>query len=719
MGKKVIDLTVVVTAHKEGLLAHKTMCCVFENLKKLEDNGYSAEIIIHIDNGDEDTKRYYSRYKKEQNIKIFQNSFGDTGSSRNFAAQKASGKYIAFFDGDDLVSDNWLETAIKILENSKNEIIVHPEAVLTFGLDLEYNVLTIQKPSCDKDEDTRILLGENRWCSMVAMKTSTALNNPYPALTLGYGHEDFVFDIETVYKKIKHVIAKKTVLFYRRSDKSRLSTSNQDNATIPYVKLFDFDEVKKIKTSSTATARDKVQKRGYKLYKKIRGNKYINYFITPIAKKIIKQRNRKIVAQDKIPDFVIQEWVKINHIEKQLYPHSWIVDAVKFYDAKMQLPVGDAYIELARGVRYRPDYVFILPWLKKGGADKVTLNYIHALHEINKKWRFTIITTLPDDNAWVEKLPDYVDHIDFGNIANGLVPNHQEALFTRLIVQLNCKNIHIINSEYGYVWARKHQTLLKNEYNLNLSLFCSEYIPGSKMQAKFSYCDPYTIAIYDAVKNIFTDNTTMIDSAMIEDGFYDNKFKVHYQPVINLNLIQPKQTLVEKKKIKILWASRVVPTKLPELVERIGKQLDYREFQIDVYGEKSQDVRKNIFKGIRSINYKGTYDGFSSIPTQEYDILLYTAKDDGVPNVILEATAAGLPIIASNDGGVGEFIRNGKTGILIEDFLNPTAYVEALREVFNKPEDLPKYVKAAQDLLMQRHSWEKFVEVVRKDIAVK
>jgi len=38
---------------------------------------------------------------------------------------------------------------------------------------------------------------------------------------------------------------------------------------------------------------------------------------------------------------------------------------------------------------------------------------------------------------------------------------------------------------------------------------------------------------------------------------------------------------------------------------------------------------------------------------------------EGLPNVILEAACAGLPIVASETGGIAEFIVNGQTGLLV------------------------------------------------------
>jgi len=38
---------------------------------------------------------------------------------------------------------------------------------------------------------------------------------------------------------------------------------------------------------------------------------------------------------------------------------------------------------------------------------------------------------------------------------------------------------------------------------------------------------------------------------------------------------------------------------------------------------------------------------------------------DGLPNVILEAAVAGLPVAASDAGGIAEFVANEETGLLV------------------------------------------------------
>ena len=710
-------LSVVVTAHNEGLVIHKTMNSVFAALENVKKAGYTYEIIVHIDNGDEETKQYFDRYKNRKNFRVFENNFGDTGPSRNFALSKANGEYVAFLDGDDLISDNWYLNAIETLEKSDEEIVVHPEAILTFGIE-QPNILTIQKDSLGIKDDTLVLIGENKWCSVLVAKKDTLLKVPYRALGSGYGHEDYVFNVEALEKGILHKVASGTVLFYRRTNNSRLASGNRNNVVIPYMEFFAFENIKKIGAKTVQKNKKRwLKDYGYKTYKKMRDNEKLNRFITPVAKVALRvleggqSRNRK-----KIPRYVLDEWAKINQIDSQLYPYKAVLDRVGIYDPEKNIEVGNAFFDIAKYVTKMPEYVFIVPWIVRGGADKVLFNYIEALKHIHPEWHFAVITTLPAKNTWAKKLPGYVDFIDFGNIVAGLAPYMQDELFSRMIIQLKCKNLHIINSEYGYDWVRRHLDLVRCEYNLNVSLFAWEYIAGSNMKAVYSYDNPCLFEIFSGVKNVFTDNEAMIKYTIEKNGFDKERFRVHYQPIENQVMIAPKQGLVKNKKLRVLWAGRVVPLKLPDLVASIGKHLDPKKVVIDVYGELGDGVSAKMFDDIAAVNYWGAYDGFKSLPTDEYDLLLYTSLTDGMPNVILEATMAGLPIIASNDGGVGEFIKNGKTGILIEDYLNYEPYVEAIEWAMDNTEKLREYVENAQKLLESRHSFKKFVSIVKKDI---
>jgi glycosyltransferase involved in cell wall biosynthesis len=66
------------------------------------------------------------------------------------------------------------------------------------------------------------------------------------------------------------------------------------------------------------------------------------------------------------------------------------------------------------------------------------------------------------------------------------------------------------------------------------------------------------------------------------------------------------------------------------------------------------------------------------------DVLLHcsvTGRDgdkEGIPNVVVEAEATGLPVLATRHGGIVEVVRDGETGILVSEH-DPKAIAAALR----------------------------------------
>lgn len=738
-----IDLSIVVTAHSEGILLHKTLRSVFRSIEKLKKNRIKFEVIVHVDNGNEETLECLRKYANKEKIIIVENSFGSLSQSRNFAVSVAKGKYVSFLDGDDLISENWYLNALTILRENDEECIVYPESVLTFQDDNSH-VLTIQRKFDNSSEDYLTILSANLWGSVVMAKRETFLKVPYIVMSDGYCYEDYAFNVQTLERNIPHLIAPKTVLFYRRSNNSMLAQANNNSLVLPRMNYFDFERIKKKfpdnnvlkeenfddEARNDVITHKKKTFRDYTVYKIVRSNWFLNYLITPFLRLALEARRVIIKSEDEkinndkrrmeerliIPYYVLEEWRKINEIEIQLYPRQEDIDKTILYDARESINIGKAFVNLSHSFSHMPDYVFVVPWLTMGGADKVLLNYVDALLEINPTWHIAVISTLPADNKWVDKLPGRVDFYDFGRMTKFLSEGGANVLFSLLLTQLDCSRLHIINSEFGYRWVRDHNLLVKKHYTVNVSFFAEERVDdGNGEKYIVSFENPCLFNIFDNVKNVFTDNKNIVNIIVDRNAFAEEKFKVHYQPI----KVRIKGGRKKHKKTKrILWAGRIDIVKMPELVLEIGRRLK-DDIQIDIYGTIANDCYdEQMLNKIDNVRYCGEYNGFSELPVDNYDLFLYTSRNDGVPNTILEATAAGLPIIASNDGGVGEFIVNKKTGILIKDFEKPDEYVKVIKDVYyGNKYDLEKMVESAQKSLIERHSWKAFIKTIRDDLA--
>jgi glycosyltransferase involved in cell wall biosynthesis len=95
---------------------------------------------------------------------------------------------------------------------------------------------------------------------------------------------------------------------------------------------------------------------------------------------------------------------------------------------------------------------------------------------------------------------------------------------------------------------------------------------------------------------------------------------------------------------------------------------------------------------------------------------------DGLPNVALEAMAAGKPLIATRVGGLPDLVRDGKNGLLVAE-QDPAALSSAILALAGDPELRARLGAAARDEIRAERSWEtvarRFVEIYERAAATR
>ncbi|GIP40851.1 hypothetical protein J31TS4_41310 [Paenibacillus sp. J31TS4] len=75
----------------------------------------------------------------------------------------------------------------------------------------------------------------------------------------------------------------------------------------------------------------------------------------------------------------------------------------------------------------------------------------------------------------------------------------------------------------------------------------------------------------------------------------------------------------------------------------------------------------------------------------------------GLVNV--EAMATGLPCIASRIGGIGEIIRNGHNGLLVNRYWKPESLAKRIRRLLEEPELAERLGKQAREDVLRQFDW--------------
>ncbi|MFA5029349.1 MAG: glycosyltransferase family 4 protein [Patescibacteria group bacterium] len=91
-----------------------------------------------------------------------------------------------------------------------------------------------------------------------------------------------------------------------------------------------------------------------------------------------------------------------------------------------------------------------------------------------------------------------------------------------------------------------------------------------------------------------------------------------------------------------------------------------------------------------------------------FDLYLCSSLKEGLPYSILEAMAAGLPIVATRIGGIPEIIKDGKTGLLSEPG-NSAKLAEKIKQVIADPALAKKMAEQARLAVINDFSFQKMI----------
>ncbi len=319
--------------------------------------------------------------------------------------------------------------------------------------------------------------------------------------------------------------------------------------------------------------------------------------------------------------------------------------------------------------------------------------------------RVVVVATEAADSPWANRLPSTVPFIEFGKLYAHLGHIDQK----RLLLQMSPQVVHNINSWLGYQVFATNGQALGQASRLYCHVFCGDITVEGKTVG-LSYHD--LPACFDFLTGVFGDNQTALDNLCQVYGFDAPRMFAHYQPVVLGTSLADRGRLSGEKPLRILWAGRLDRQKRVDLLAAIVLRCSDRPYQFHIYGYGLLDEKTSDLPAGSNVTYHGPFDGFESLPTECFDVFLYTSQWDGLPNVLLEAMAAGLAVVAPDVGGVGELIIPGQTGYLISPYDDVEAFVAALDRIAAHPGDAAVLMRNGYHLLSRRLSWASFSRVI-------
>jgi len=337
-------------------------------------------------------------------------------------------------------------------------------------------------------------------------------------------------------------------------------------------------------------------------------------------------------------------------------------------------------------------HVLIAPWLVQGGADLGVLYHLEQLAVLPGA-HVLLITTENVKSPWIGRVDSNIRTLDLGAIGADLDFDDMVVVLVRLFLQLQPGVIHIINSRAAWEVVARHGLAVRQFSRIYVSLYCDDYNPGG---GAIDYARIYLRRCIGHIDKVISDNSVMPLRWQRNFGVSKEKFAVVYFPTKfpEVPVFSPQPGTK-----RVLWAGRFSAQKNPALLAQIAKCTP--DIQYDVYGTDSSC-------GIRfpkNVVIKGFFDGFESLPHAYYGCYLNTSLWDGLPNVLLEATAFGLPIVSTDVGGIPDFL-NKENAFLIEDVNDIDTICEQVNLAISDHALAQQRWRNAYEILRSRHTFE-------------
>lgn len=233
-----MDISAIITAHHEGVMAGVSLRSLLSATAMARDEGLEVEVIIMLDNPDPTTASVFSD-AEIHGWRLETVAYGDQGKVRNQAVKLSRGEYIAFLDGDDLWSENWLTAAHAVCASDPGRIICHPEVDWFFGSN---NNRFFHADQTDPRFEPAFLRFGNYWDALCMAPREAYLRHPFSdrEIAKGYAYEDWHWNCETFTSGMVHRIAEETIHFKRRREGSQTMEASSNKSVPRRTNLFDY-----------------------------------------------------------------------------------------------------------------------------------------------------------------------------------------------------------------------------------------------------------------------------------------------------------------------------------------------------------------------------------------------------------------------------------------------------------------------------------------------
>ncbi|WP_239615154.1 glycosyltransferase family 4 protein [Cohnella mopanensis] len=184
---------------------------------------------------------------------------------------------------------------------------------------------------------------------------------------------------------------------------------------------------------------------------------------------------------------------------------------------------------------------------------------------------------------------------------------------------------------------------------------------------------------------------------------------------VDTNRFSPARKPNPGRTFKVLFTGRIIPRKgVPVLLRavKLAQGEAKKPLEVIIAGGSSRPGYMNQMRSLaRKLKVRTRFLGnipHSSIHNvyRKADVFVCPSqKHEAFGLVNVEAMSSGLPVIASNNGGIKEIIKHNRNGILIKNYKQPQGFAKAIIKLSNQRDTRNRMSRLARSDCMKQFSW--------------
>ena len=326
----------------------------------------------------------------------------------------------------------------------------------------------------------------------------------------------------------------------------------------------------------------------------------------------------------------------------------------------------------------RRPILYIAPWVDLGGSDKGTIDWFK--HIDRERWAPSIITTQPSLNRWLPEIEPYAEEVW---ALPDLMPGREFPSFILSFIESRgIELVHVMNSRLGFDLLPDMRCLL-NPPAVVVQLHAEE--PDRSGYVR------YVASRFGNLVDAFSVVSQQLGEAILDYDIARSRVHVIRLGVDALEEFNPDRIapfeLPEDSPPSILWPGRLVAQKDPLLTLDVVKLLQTRgaRFTLQMVGEG--ELKDDVMRRARELEIEDLihwHPTSHEMPRwyRSCELLLMTSTFEGVPYVMYEALAMGVPVVVPALPGNIELVGQGG-GVLIDPRDDVEAYASAIQELLD------------------------------------